>query len=105
MDELQLKQLINNIITERLKNDFGIYAFSDNIDFKKKKLKLNNEKIGLWDTTPAVQPTAIADAGATPTISGANTVNASNIATTFDDHKTKINAILAALRLPGFIDT
>ena len=50
------------------------------------------QKIGLWGTTPVVQPAAIADVAA-------GSVDSDGTA------RTAINAILARLRLPGFIDT
>ena len=52
----------------------------------------NTQKLGLWGTTPVVQPTAIADVAA-------GAVASDGVA------RTAINSILAALRLPGFIDT
>ena len=50
------------------------------------------QKLGLWGTTPVVQPAAIADVAA-------------GAAASDGVARTAINAILAALRLPGFIDT
>lgn len=52
----------------------------------------NTQKLGLWGTTPVVQPTAIANVA-----SGAS--DSDGVA------RTAINSILARLRLPGFIDT
>ena len=52
----------------------------------------SGQKIALWGTTPVVQPAAIADVAA----GGADSDGTA---------RTKINAILAALRLPGYIDT
>ena len=50
------------------------------------------EKLGLWGTTPVVQPSAIADV-------------AGGLSDSDGTARAKINSILAALRLPGFIDT
>ena|SRR3990167_5906334 len=52
----------------------------------------STQKIGLWGTTAVVQPTAITDVA-----SGASDSDGTA--------RAKINQILAALRLPGFIDT
>lgn len=52
----------------------------------------STQKLGLWGTTPVVQPTAIADVAG----GGADSDGTA---------RAKINVILAALRLPGFIDT
>lgn len=52
----------------------------------------SDQKLGLWGTTPVIQPVAIADVAG----GGADSDGTA---------RTKINAILAALRLPGFIDT
>jgi hypothetical protein len=60
----------------------------------------NTQKLALWNQTPVVQPAAIADLAA---FTG-GTVGFLDAAER-DGIRTKLNDILAKLRLPGFIAT
>lgn len=79
----QLKRQVETLLSETSK----FIIFKKDVVIGKK-----SQKIGLWNTTPVVQPTAIADVAA----GGADSDGTA---------RAKINAILAALRLPGFIAT
>ena len=113
-EKLQVQQIIDNAFGDFLRIDR--YNFRKHLQIldqrniqlgKDKGTKLGTEstqKLGLWDTTPVIQPSAISDS-ATQTLTGADTVDITKLTTDLTNLKTATNAILSALRDIGIIAT